>query len=173
MKGWDDKEANYYASDDWQRIVKCIDVVTNNLPHIKNLIIDDWQYVMANEFMRRATERGFDKYSELGQHAWITINALMKTRPDLTCFVLAHSDLDNTGRAKCKTIGKMLDEKITIEGMFTTVLHAIVSDNHYKFLTQNDGDHIAKSPLGMFTDLFIDNDLALVKQAVDSYYNEE
>lgn len=165
-------EGNYYASDDHFKIMKIIKHVNDKRPDIKNLVIDDWQYTMCNEFMRRATETGFAKFTEIGQHAWSIIKALTECREDLYCFVLSHSDMDGNGRYKCKSIGKMLDEKITIEGMFTVVLHTQIMDGNYKFLTQNDGGHIAKSPQGMFEDRYVDNDLVSVKQKMVSYYDE-
>lgn len=172
IASWEDKEGNYYASDDYQKLIKCIRTVNLMRPDIKNLIIDDWQYTMCNEFMRRATETGFTKFTEIGQHAWSIIKELTACRDDLDCFVLSHSDTDANGKYKCKSIGKMLDEKITIEGMFTIVLHTQIMDGAYRFLTQNDGSHIAKSPQGMFDEKYIKNDLAFVKQQMTSYYNE-
>lgn len=173
ISGWEDKVGNYYASDNYAQIIKCIKVVNETRPDIKNLIIDDWQYTMCNEFMRRATETGFTKFTEIGQHAWQIIKTLTDCREDMYCFVLSHSDTDANGKYKCKSIGKMLDEKITIEGMFTIVLHTQIRDGHYRFLTQNDGFHIAKSPQGMFEDKYIGNDLAFVKEKMNNYYYED
>jgi hypothetical protein len=167
------KQGNYYTTDDWLQVVKCIEMVNKERPEVTTLIIDDWQYILAHEFMRRVSEKGFDKFSELANHGWSTINACLGTRPTLTNFILAHSDVDSTGRSKCKTIGKMLDEKITIEGLFTTVLHSRVVDGEYKFQTQYDGEFLAKSPMGMFEDHLIPNDLVSVKDAVENYFNDE
>jgi hypothetical protein len=165
-------KGNYFASDNWQHIIACIDKVNKQRPEIQTLIIDDWQYILAYEFMRRTGEKGFDKFSELAMHGWSTINACVNTRENLNTFILSHSEADNLGRVKCKTIGKMLDEKITIEGLFTTVLHARMVDDQYVFQTQYDGEFLAKSPMWMFEEDLIPNDLALVKQAIDEYYNE-
>jgi len=164
--------ANYFSTDDYKKIRDCISRV-NAKKEVKNLIIDDFQYIMANQFMRKAMERGFDKFTEIGQNAWQIIKDLTECREDLNCFVISHSDVDNNGKAKCKTIGKMLDDKICLEGMFTVVLHALTSENKYKFLTQNDGVHIAKSPMGMFKDKFIDNDLMEINKSIDEYFNED
>lgn len=167
------KQGNYFTSDNWEQVVRCIDMVNKEKPEVTTLIIDDWQYILAHEFMRRVSEKGFDKFSELANHGWSTINACLGTRSTLTNFILAHSDVDSTGRSKCKTIGKMLDEKITIEGLFTTVLHSRVVDGEYKFQTQYDGEFLAKSPMGMFEDHLIPNDLVSVKDAVENYFNDE
>lgn len=170
INGWDDKKGNYLATDDWQRIIKCIQMINKHRPEIKTLIIDDIQYVLANEFMKRSAERGFDKYSEMGMHYWAIINAAMNCRSDLLSFFLSHNEIDNNGQSKVKTIGKLLDEKITVEGLFTTVLHTFVNDNDYLFLTQSDGAHSAKSPMGMFKEKFIDNDLMLVINKINEYF---
>jgi hypothetical protein len=172
IKGWDDKVGNYLATDDWQRVIKCIQVVDKSRPEVTTMIIDDLQYILANEFMRRSGERGFDKYSELANHYWMIINAAMASRPTLLSIFLSHSEIDATGKSKVKTIGKLLDEKITIEGMFTTVLHSMVLDNEFKFLTQSDGLHTAKSPAGCFEEQHIDNDLLFVKQQIENYFND-
>lgn len=169
----EDKKVNYISSDNFDLIARALQKINKERPEIKNIIIDDFQYLMANEFMKRATERGFDKFTEIGQHAWIIINSLIHLREDLTCFVLSHNDSDASGKVKPKTIGKMLDDKITLEGMFTTVLHALVIEGNYKFLTQNDGTHVAKSPWGLFEEKLIDNDLQFVKESLDQYFNED
>lgn len=168
----DDLSGNYYSSDDYNMIIRAINYVDKNKPEIKNLIIDDWQYIMANEFMRRFSERGYDKFTQIGHNGWSTINEVTKCREDLNCFIISHSETGDNGKSKIKTIGKMVDEKITLEGMFTTVLHSIVIDGKYKFLTQIDGSHTAKSPMGMFEDKYIDNDLLLINELTKKYYNE-
>lgn len=168
---YNDDRKNYLATDNWSTILNYIKAINERRDDIKTLIIDDFQYIMANEFMYRATERGFDKFSDIANHAWIIIKTLIETREDLYCFVLSHSDMDQTGRMKCKTIGKMLDDKITLEGMFSVVLHSQVIDGKYQFLTQNNGTHVAKSPMDMFSDIYIDNDLALIKEKMSEYFN--
>ena len=160
---------NYKATDDFDEIIKGIKYININRPDIKNIIIDDYQYVLANEYMRRAKERGFDKFTEIAQHAWLVIKELTECRNDLFAFVLCHSDADSSGKMKCKTIGKMLDEKITLEGMFTCVLHTQIIDSKYKFLTQNNGNFLAKSPFGMFDEQYIDNDLQYVRKRIIEY----
>lgn len=169
----DNKDGNYYSTDNSQKIIALINRINNEMPHIKNIILDDWQYTMANAFMRRALEKGYDKFSEMAKNAWEIINALNSVRMDICSFVLSHSDTDALGKSRCKTIGKMLEDKICVEGMFTIVLHALVLEGKHKFLTQNDGLHLAKSPMGMFDQRFIDNDLAYVKSKIELYLNED
>lgn len=168
----DGKKGNYYATDDFGSLIRCIRLI-NTRKEIKNIIIDDYQYVLCNEFMRRATERGYEKFTEIAQHAWHIIKELIACRDDLYCFVLSHSDTDQNGKVKCKTVGKLLDEKINLEGMFTLVLHTQIVDGQYKFLTQHDGTHLAKSPYGMISEKLIDNDLSLVKSNIINYSSGE
>jgi len=169
----DNPQGNYISSDNHTMIMKYINAINSRRPEIKNLIIDDFQYTMCNEFMSRATERGFDKFTEIGQHAWLIIKKLTELREDLNCYVLSHSDLDDNGKLKFKTIGKLLDDKVTVEGMFTVVLHTVMMDSRYLFLTQNDGTRIAKSPMGMFKDKYIENDLNYVNQCLHDYAHDD
>lgn len=166
----EDKKVNYMSTDDCNKIRNSIKKINEERLEVKNLIIDDFQYVMANQFMRKALERGYDKFTEIGQNAWNIIKDLTMCRDDLKCYVISHSESDANGKVKCKTIGKMLDDKICLEGMFTIVFHALTGDNKYKFLTQNDGSHIAKSPFGMFEEKYIDNDLNEINKKIDEYF---
>jgi hypothetical protein len=172
-KRYNAENKNYHESDDYSVLLSYIKAVNERRPDITTLIIDDFQYLLANEFMRRSSEKGYDRFTDIGKHAWDVIKALTETRPDLYCFVISHSDQDQNGRMKCKTIGKMLDDKITLEGMFTTVLHSLIIDGEFKFLTQHDGVHVSKSPMGLFEQKFIDNDLSVVIDDMKTYFNEE
>jgi hypothetical protein len=169
----DAKTGNYYSSDDYQRIEQLIKKINAERLEIKTLIIDDFQYLMANEFMRRALERGYDKFSEIAKNAHSLLKLLPTLRDDLDVFILTHSESNEQGKMKIKTIGKMLDEKITIEGMYAMVLQTELTDGDYHFITQGDARHIAKSPMGMFNTRNIPNDLAFVKEQMSQYYNED
>lgn len=136
----------------------------------KVVVIDDAQYLMANEFMRRATERGFDKFTEIAQNFWNLVNSVKDLPNDVVVYFMAHIERDANGNEKIKTIGKLLDEKITVEGMFTIVLKTNVTDGVYSFLTQNNGHDTVKSPLGMFPTYAIDNDLKYVDEKIRNYY---
>lgn len=136
----------------------------------KVVVIDDAQYLMANEFMRRATERGFDKFTEIAQNFWSLVNSVKDLPDDVVVYFMAHIERDANGNEKIKTIGKLLDEKITVEGMFTIVLKTNVTDGVYSFLTQNNGHDTVKSPLGMFPTYAIDNDLKYVDEKIRNYY---
>jgi hypothetical protein len=168
---WEDKEGNYYTSNDYTRIIKMLKVIDKDRPEIKNIIIDDFQYIMCAEFMNRVTEKGFDKFSEIGQHAYMIIDLLSTLRDDLNIFVLSHSEANEQGKMKAKTIGKLIDDKVVLEGRFTMVLQTEISELGYRFITQGDKNHIAKSPMDMFEDKYIPNDLAYVVEKMNAYNN--
>lgn len=155
------------ATDDWQRIIKTIQAASN--AGRKTVVVDDFQYVMANEFMRRTGERGFDKFTEIASHAWQLIMLSQSLPDDVIVYFMAHTEAVD-GRTKMKTIGKMLDEKITVEGLFTIVLRTRVDDGKYLFSTQNDGSDTVKTPMGLFDTQYIDNDLNEVNNAIKTYY---
>ena len=149
------------------------DVIGDALATMKTKIavIDDAQYLMANEFMRRAMERGYDKFTEIANNFWTLVNYVITELPfDTTVYFLMHIERDVNGDEKVKTIGKMLDEKITVEGMFTIVLKSIVKDGVYSFTTQSNGHDTVKSPLGMFPTYEIENDLKAVDNIVREFW---
>ena len=135
------------------------------------IVIDDTQYLMANEFMRRATERGYDKFTEIAFNFWDLIVQEVNSLPaDTIVYLLCHTATDENGIEKMKTIGKLVDEKITPEGLFTIVLKTAVSDGNYAFVTQNNGKDTVKSPEGMFESYAIKNDLKYVDEKIRNYY---
>lgn len=134
------------------------------------VVIDDAQYLMANEFMRRSGERGYDKFTEIGVNFWDLVRSVIDLPPDKIVVFMAHIDRDANGNEKIKTIGKLLDEKITVEGMFTIVLKTSVSDGKFSFMTVNNGHDTVKSPIGLFKSSEIENDLKAVINAVRAYY---
>lgn len=137
----------------------------------KAIVIDDCQYLMANEFMRRATERGYDKFTEIAYNFWDLIVQEINSLPsDTIVYLLCHTSTDENGIEKMKTIGKLVDEKITPEGLFTIVLKTAVSDGNYAFVTQNNGKDTVKSPEGMFITYAINNDLKYVDEKIRNYY---
>lgn len=164
-----DKEAcptgNVFVTDQWDAITKLAGKTKR-----KVIVIDDFQYVLANEFMRRSEEKGFEKFTDIGRHAWEVMTALNSLPDDVRVYVLSHTQEDDNGRTKMKTIGKMLDEKITPEGLFTIVLRAGTADGHFYFSTRNNGSDTTKAPIGLFEDDRIDNDLAAVDAAICEYY---
>lgn len=156
---------NIFITDNAAEIVRIIRKTQR-----KVVVIDDFQYIMANEFMRRSNERGFDKFTEIGRNAWDIINAASDLPDDVRVYILSHVETNDQGKTKIKTIGKMLDEKITLEGMVTIVLRTVVSDGQYLFATRNNGQDTTKTPMGLFDSDLIDNDLAEVDAAIFNYY---
>ena len=154
-------------SDDPEKIKKSLPMLAENHNAI---VIDDFQYLMANEFMRRSAEKGYDKFTEIGKHAWDIAQAVKDLPAECIVYIMCHTDRDQDGNEKLKTIGKMLDDKIVMEGMATIVLKTNVSDGHYTFLTQNNGKDTTKSPFGMFPSYAIDNDLKYVDDKIRNYY---
>ena len=136
------------------------------------VVIDDAQYLMANEFMRRSAERGYDKFTEIAVNFWDLVQAVRELPEEKIVAFMAHIERDQSGNEKIKTIGKLLDEKITVEGMFTIVLKTSVSDGKFSFLTQNSGHDTVKSPIGLFAANEIDNDLKAVVDSIRKYYWE-
>jgi len=154
-------------TDQSDQIIKALEIYSKDY---KTIVVDDYQYTMANEFMRRSTERGFDKFTDIGRHAWDIANKVSELPNDVIVYILCHTDRDDEGNEKIKTIGKLLDEKICLEGMSTIVLKTNVTDGVYTFLTQNNGKDTVKSPAGMFPAYAIDNDLYYVDQKIRSFY---
>lgn len=136
----------------------------------KTIVIDDSQFIMANEYMRRAKEVGYQKFTDIGQHFFSILDAIRKLPDDVFVFFLHHTEIDQWGNTKAKTIGKMLDSVITLESKFTIVLQTTVSNGKYGFMTHNSGTNTVKSPFDMFKDDVIDNDLKMVRDTVEQYY---
>lgn len=136
----------------------------------KIILLDDFQYVLANELMRRYGERGYDKFSEIGYNGWHLCTIAGQLAPDVRVYILAHEHMDENGRIKIKTPGKLLDTH-SVEGMFTTVMRAVVRDREHLFTTRNSGTDTVKTPIGLFDDEVIPNDLQAVDEAICKYYN--
>jgi hypothetical protein len=139
------------------------------------IVLDDFQYTMANEFMRRVTDQeagasAFQKYNEIAKSAWDILNTASALPDYKRVYILSHTQTDDTGNVKIKTIGKLLDEKITIEGMVSIVLRTAAINGNYLFSTRNSGHDTTKSPIGLFEDELIENDLAKVDAAIYAYY---
>lgn len=136
----------------------------------KVVVIDDAQYIMSFQYMRRIKENGWDKWNDIQGDFFNIIKACDNLPNDVIVYFLSHLQRDDEGHEKIKTMGKMLDEKITIEGLFTTVLKTSVKDGQYFFQTQNSGMDTVKSPIGMFPSYAIDNDLKYVDTKIRNYY---
>lgn len=136
----------------------------------KTYVIDDSQYLMAFDAFSRAQEKGYDKFTDMAVNFYDLLQACKKAPDDAIVYFLHHCDTDDRGFIKPKTQGKMLDNQINIAGLFTTVLIAKTDGSDHWFETQNDGMSVAKSPIGMFSENKIPNDLAMVNATIRAYY---
>ncbi len=172
-KGWlpaTKTGGSIYVSDDSSKIVTAMQRTSKEV-----IVIDDFQYLLANEFMRRVTDvvtgnAAFAKYNEIARHAWDVLMAASSLPDSKRVYILSHTSTDEFGKTKIKTIGKLLDEKIVLEGLVTIVLRTVVQNGNYLFSTQNSGNDTTKSPIGLFDSDLIDNDLAEVDSAIFQYY---
>lgn len=134
-------------------------------------VIDDSQYLLAFELFGRVAEKTYDKFTEMAVHFYDLIQFVIRQMPpDCIVYFLHHTD-DIDGKVKAKTVGKMLNEKLTVEGLFSIVLMAKNLDGRYVFRTHSDGRDTVKTPMGMFEQDEIDNDLKAVDAAIREYYN--
>lgn len=159
------------TTDDYQQIMKqlCVE-------QFKSFVIDDAGYLITNHFMSKHSTVGggnavFGLYNDLGDRFWNLIQFVINKLPnDKIVYIVMHEDTNDFGDIKPKTIGKLLDEKVCIEGMFTIVLRCVCENGVHKFITQTDAGAVSKSPIGMFESLEIDNDLKTVDETIRSYY---
>ena len=142
---------------------------------IKVSVIDDAGYLLTSKFMaghRQAKGNSqFDLYNEIADNYYSLIKSIAEELPsDAIVYVVMHEEMNDMGYVKPKTIGKLLDDKVCIEGMFTIVLHSMKLDGKYVFATNTDGLDVTKSPIGMFEETYIDNDLQVVTNKIRDYY---
>lgn len=140
-------------------------------PKLKRYVIDDSQYLLVNELFDRAKEVGYQKYTDMAVSFRNLIHSVNYLLPDdVIVYFLHHTETDpNTGEVKAKTVGKMIDQYLTLEGCFDIVLLAETDKDGHHFVTQSDGYTTAKSPDGMFP-LTIPNDLGVVDAAIREYW---
>lgn len=142
----------------------------------QSIVIDDAGYLMTNQFMTGHSSTGggnavFAFYNEIGDKFWGLIQFVIhQLPPEKIVYLFMHEDKNDFGDIKPKTIGKMLDEKVNVEGMFTIALRCMNSNGKHIFRTNSDGLDICKSPMGMFDDMEIDNDLAVVDEKIRAYW---
>jgi hypothetical protein len=171
---------NYYVSSNSEQILKILKIINAKMPHITAVVLDDMQYIMSYEFVDRATEVGYSRFSEIAQHMMEILRYSEQMREDCTMCFLTHSEnvgTDIDPRYVIKTIGKLLSEKVTLEGLFTYIFFAKTEEGddgkmQYKLVTNNDGKCLAKTPMGMFEELEIDNDLNEILKVIKEY-NED
>lgn len=155
-----------YITNDYGKI----DVAIHSTKR-KSVVIDDATYLMTGEFMRNAKVAGYQKFTDMAANFNTLLMRAKELPDDVVVYFFGHSERDGDGGEKFKTIGKLLDEKVCVEGYFTIVLKTVVQDGRYLFSTRNDGMDTVKTPLGMFSDALIENDLAAVDKTIREYYN--
>jgi hypothetical protein len=189
FKGWkkkytvwskDNPSGNMYDKATPENIEACIKYINEKRPEIKNIVVDDFQYMSSFEFFDKANEKGYEKFTQIGAHLARIARMPKDMREDLLIFFLTHAeeatDMEGKRKFKAKTIGKMVDEKLTLEGLFSIVLFGKAKKNkdgeiRYVFETQTNGENTCKSPRGMFPTLEVANDLQLVIKAIKDYEN--
>lgn len=169
---------NLYVSNKTDKIVNILTVISKTMPHIKNVVIDDANYLMACEAMDRSDEKGYDKFTQMAKHYYDVLMFTSSLRDDLKVFFLTHTE--NVGdvinpQIKVKTLGKMLDSTLNVDGLFTYLLYTELvedsnGDTQHVFRTRTlKGEDTCKTPMGVFSDLYIPNDLQIVAEAIDKY----
>lgn len=150
---------------DVEEIIKGLKLNTSNC-----YVIDDSQYLMSFKLIDRWSENGYQKYTEIARDFKRLIDTIVKdTTPDTIVYFLHHTETLDDGKVKAKTCGKMIDNWLTLEGLFSIVIMTVATDNKHLFITQSDGTNTCKSPMGMLENP-MDNDLALVDKAIREYY---
>lgn len=155
------------ATSDYNAIQACI-----LKSQKKAFVIDDSQYLMCFESFTKAKDTGYGKFTDMALHFYNLVQFVIRqTPPDVIVYFLHHTEADtNTGKVKAKTLGKMLDSQLTLEGLFAIVLMCTTDGKNHSFVTQSDGFTTAKSPMEMFDSVAIDNDLKMVDQTIREYY---
>ena len=151
--------------DDYNIILKAIQNTDK-----KVIVIDDANYLITNEFMNKSSVKGFDKYNEMGNNFFNLINGIKNVEGGKTVYLIMHEDTDDEGNVKPKTIGKLLDDKVNIQGMFTICLRSMFDNGNYIFRLKTNGQDCVKTPIGLFDEEQMDNDLKLVDEKIREYY---
>lgn len=165
MLSTENKGGNVIVSRDYESVKKWI---LNTRREI--IIVDDFQYLMFGEMMDRANDTGFQKFTDMASHVWSLINDVTNDAKNKRVYFLSHTETADDGKTRMKTVGKLLSEKLTVEGLFTIVLRTRVFNGIYQLTTQNSGNDTVKSPIGLFETSEIDNDLAAIDAAIVEYY---
>lgn len=179
-KLYNTESKNYQEVDDALGILKTLQSINERGTHIKNVIIEDSNYIMGFNLVKKATETGFTKFTIMAKDMVTLLTEARKLRDDLKIFYFSHPDtIEDEGNIvsyKMKTAGKMIDNQIVLEGLFTIALYTHVQENEqgettYNFVTNTWRKYPAKSPSGMFEDKLIPNDLKLVIEKIDEFYS--
>lgn len=152
--------------DDYDNILNQIKMTKKDV-----IVIDDANYLITNEFMEKSSIRGYDKYNEIANHFFELINGIKNIEGGKTVYLIMHEDTDEEGNVKPKTIGKLLDDKVNIQGMFTICIRAMYENGKYVFRLKTNGQDCVKTPFGMFETDEMENDLKAFDNVVREYYD--
>lgn len=152
--------------DDYDNILNQIKMTKKDV-----IVIDDANYLITNEFMEKSSIRGYDKYNEIANHFFELINGIKNIEGGKTVYLIMHEDTDEEGNVKPKTIGKLLDDKVNIQGMFTICIRAMYENGKYVFRLKTNGQDCVKTPFGMFYTDEMENDLKAFDNVVREYYD--
>lgn len=151
--------------DDYTKILQAIANTTK-----KTIVIDDANYLITNEFMSKSSVKGYDKYNDMANNFWNLINGIKNIQGGKTVYLIMHEDTDEYGNIKPKTIGKLLDDKCNIQGLFTICIRALYDNGNYTFRLKTNGQDCVKTPFGMFENDSMENDLKEFDKVVREYY---
>jgi len=180
-KIYNSESKNYKEIEDANEISRLLKTISDKAPHIKNIIIEDSNYIMGFNMVNKATETGFTKFSIMAKDMVDLFRTARQLRDDITVFYLTHPEEIMDGQEvighKIKTAGKLIDNQVLLEGLLTVCLYTNVEENKdgtasYQFLTNRYKKYPAKSPDGMFEEIKIPNNLQLVVNSLTNYYND-
>ena len=152
--------------DDYNIILKAIQNTDK-----KVIVIDDANYLITNEFMKNSSIKGYDKYNDMANNFWNLVNGIKNIEGGKTVYLIMHEDTDEFGNIKPKTIGKLLDDKCNIQGLFTICIRSMYENGNYIFRLKTNGQDCVKTPIGLFEEEEIDNDLKIVDEKIREYYD--
>lgn len=167
---------NYIATHNAKAIAQIVDFINKNRPEIKNIVIDDLGLMMSLEAFEQAQTKGFDKFVTMAVNMFSILNTSRTCRSDLNIVCTFHQEKGDDGLNKIRTLGKMLDNQIYLDSLFTFILYSqtVIDPKtnvvEYKFQTKSDGTSTCKSPIGCFDNILIPNDLGYVVKAIAEYY---
>lgn len=136
----------------------------------RSYVIDDSQFLMSFEEMD-SNKSGYERFNSIGFNFIGLVRYVNDELPDdVIVYFLQHTEVGDDGRVKAKTIGKLIDNHYTLEGLFSIVLMCEVDKDKHHFITNSDGTNTCKSPMGMFEEKQIDNDLKMVDTTIREYW---
>lgn len=180
-EGGEDNGENHYMTDNASKIKGLLTYIDKNRPDIDKIVIDDAQYIMASEFMDRIDEKGWDKFNDMAKNMWTVVKNARDLDRDIDVIITFHPDeVTDRGvvKQKIKTVGKAVDNVLTLEGLFTVILWTDVkmdmdkNEPKFRFQTRTDGTNLCKAPMGMFDDMYIPNDMGHVISRIREYENQ-